>query len=340
MAKKSDKRRDEMMLATIRINAGMWQDFQALAKRMSSNASALVVGHIEGCLSQHTDGGTNTDAINTDDADGTDTDIIEGSQTTNTDAVSRTYTDVSPQHTDVPIQIDQLRDELLAGIAAKLEGGLLAELLNDAVDFALGDRIKRSDALIGDMRRSLGAFDSKVEDACQRATDTATAFIDSQIEKAIAPINKWAETLESRVEIMDATTCIADTEIYQPEKVVTAFEPEEIEAALPEIIAPAPLVDHLVDQPVDHTLAVEEPALVVELEEIAPALPEPEKPNGLTQKELAARLKFAPSRICQLTKPDSEKALSETAFADWTREHDPDGIAWRRENGRYWRITD
>jgi len=95
----------------------------------------------------------------------------------------------------------------------------------ELVEAVLDDQIKRSDNLCQQMRQSLEEFNSK------------RAFIDSQIDAAIAPINMRVELLETRVEILvrrsfpldgeasefDITTCIDDAEIYQPEKVITAL---------------------------------------------------------------------------------------------------------------------
>jgi hypothetical protein len=53
--------------------------------------------------------------------------------------------------------------------------------------------------------------------------------------------------------------------------------------------------------------------------------------QGLSGKELASRLSVSPSSITS-----NRQKKGTNAFAKWTSQQDPDGLAWNHKKGRYY----
>jgi hypothetical protein len=224
---------------------------------------------------------------------------------------------------DAASPVDVTTGALLDRVTEKLEGGLLAELLKDAVDVALGDRIEKSDHLIRQMTEALAEYDTKIEDASKRTTDTAAAFIDGQIEQAIAPLIRSQAVTSDRLASLQA---LLEFEIVQ--RCQTIAPPEPNPASPPtsdvEVSLVAATSDNTptTDATQGEVITPHQPNPVLPLEMKMPFSkePEPVAPQPLTQSALAQRLKVGSAWF--------KGSKTNAAFIAKSRKQDPEGVGW------------
>lgn len=65
----------------------------------------------------------------------------------------------------------------------------------------------------------------------------------------------------------------------------------------------------------------------------------PSFPDGLSQSELARWFKVQPSTVKRQWKNDQETSPNSERFAQWSKEKDPDHIAWIKKGDRYFPIA-
>ena len=129
------------------------------------------------------------------------------------------------------------------------------------------------------------------------------------IAAALAPIVEDVESLKKRLETLTALP--------------SPSEPVELENL--------PLLSELalLSEPM-------EPSVETETVETAIApTPSEDKPDfsqGLYGKQLAARLGMTNSGLSRAWKPDKDKPERPEYFKEWSREKDPDGLAWEKRN--------
>jgi hypothetical protein len=221
-----------------------------------------------------------------------------------------------------------------------------AELLT-RIDEARQDT-SRSEFIVQAIEAYLG-----IEPASLQTTASVQSLVDATVKDAIQGMTR---TLEERLKVLENRRSAPDVD-ETVDAPVDEVSPEAVDERVDSGDAPvdsvSPVsVDLPVDAPVDGVDAVDK---AVEGEELATSgdlgleeatggdrnvsqesevgidAPFDYRTDGLSGKELAKRLSVSPSSITS-----NRQKKGTNAFAKWTSQQDPDGLAWSYQQGRYY----
>jgi hypothetical protein len=197
-----------------------------------------------------------------------------------------------------------------------------------------------------------------IETASPETTATVQSLVDAAVAQAIQGVTR---TLESRLKALEVRLSRSDVD-FAVDAAIDEVSLGAVDLPVDSVDAPVEEVaqsdvDLPVDLPVDVPVDSVDDAAddAVEGEELATAgdsglaeatggdrnvsqesevgvdAPSDFSTEGLSGKELASRLSVSPSSITS-----NRQKKGTNAFAKWTSQQDPDGLAWNHKKGRYY----
>jgi hypothetical protein len=200
-----------------------------------------------------------------------------------------------------------------------------------------------------------------IEPASPQTTATVQSLVDAAVAQAIQGVTRTLEerlkVLESRLSALDVDFAVdaaidevslgvvderVDSGDAPVEEVGSVSVDQPVDALVDSGDAPVDSVDDAPDDAVEgEELATSgEPGLeeatggdrhVSQESEVGVDAPFDFTTQGLSGKELASRLSVSPSSVTS-----NRQKKGTNAFAKWTSQQDPDGLAWNHKKGRYY----
>jgi hypothetical protein len=246
----------------------------------------------------------------------------------------------SPETTaTVQSLVDAAVAQAIQGVTRTLESRLKAlevRLSRSDVDFAV-------DAAIDEV--SLGAVDLPVDSVDAPVEEVAQSDVDLPVDLPVdVPVDSVDDAADDAVEGEELATS-GDSGLAEATG-VERHGSQESERFVDEPVDSADAPFDLMDDAVDDAVEGEELATagdsglaeatggdrnVSQESEVGVDAPSDFSTEGLSGKELASRLSVSPSSITS-----NRQKKGTNAFAKWTSQQDPDGLAWNHKKGRYY----
>jgi len=146
--------------------------------------------------------------------------------------------------------------------------------------------------------------------------------VNQAIAAALAPIVEDVESLKKRLETLTALPEPSPSEPLELEKLPLLEALQK-----PEPSEPMELMERMESLETETAIAP------------APSENKPDFSHGLDGKKLGPRLGVTGSGISRAWKPDKDKPARPEYFKQWSREKDPDGLAWeKRDDDRFYPV--